>query len=88
MNFTSKHTSNHNGRGGVKVTATVQGKARQVTSPWDHSISRLRNHGRAMAAFANKHMTQSDRDQLNQSSITGGLHYDDQGDTVRWTWDN
>lgn len=64
MNITTKHTSNNNGRGQVRATGTVNGKRRQVTVSWEHSISAAKNHGRAAADFVQKNFPESTWDRI------------------------
>lgn len=64
MNITTKHTSNASGRGGVIATGTVSGKRHQVTTPWDHSVSAAKNHGRAAAAFVRKNIPMGQWDKV------------------------
>ena len=47
MNIATKYRTNAKGSGRIIATGTIEGKRRQATVPYDHSISRNRNHGRA-----------------------------------------
>jgi hypothetical protein len=68
MNITTKHTSNVNGRGQVIATGTLNGKARQKTVSWDHSISAARNHGRAAADFVQKNFPVDQWERIAQTT--------------------
>lgn len=66
MNLTTKT----NKTGTITVSGTVKGKRRQLTVPYDENISRVRNHGRAGGAFANKFLSHEEARALGTAITT------------------
>jgi len=78
MNIATKYRTNAKGSGRIIATGTIEGKRRQATVPYDHSISRNRNHGRAAAALANK-ASQAEQRRLSTSVTTVQASWTDNG---------
>lgn len=78
MDIRTKYHKNAAGAGRITATGTIEGKRRQKTVPYDHSISRNRNHGRAAAALGNL-ASMSEQRRLQRSVTTVQATWTDHG---------